>query len=316
MVLLLGQKTMLSVNCDSVDGVARRLVGARCEQRDRRLLQRQVAVGKLFGPEAVQAAGEQRDDILRPSRRVGVRVDQRQVAGVGVADIERDADQLGLAAVGEERLASFGATDEAVLKGADAVETGAMGTFVDPTLELHRITNLDHGDQPAAHVGITEVETVALAAGDVRSPRPGEAVGLLLLEHRRLLELAGPGLHGVAELVGQHHRHRRLAELIDQLGQQLGVVVDHEVAFDAVEGVALHVDVAGVLRGATPGDALRAVGVGGVDAALQRLELGAVQRRELLLPVLGDVAERGGEVAVVVVGLVLAAEVDDTLLHG
>ena len=119
------------------------------------------------------------------------------------------------------------------------------------------------------------------------------------------LELVGAGLHGVAELVGQHHGDRRLPEIVDELRQQLGVVVDHEVAVDAVEGVALHVEVRG-LRCAASRDRFGSLRVRGVDAAGKGGELAAVERRELLRPERLDVAERGGEVAVVAAAGLLA----------
>ena len=119
--------------------------------------------------------------------------------------------------------------------------------------ELDGIADLDHGDQPAADVVVGELDDVALAACDVRRPRAGEAVGLLLFEDRRLPELVGPELHGMAELVRQHDGDRRLTELVDELRQQVGVVVGHEVAVDAVERVALHVARRGVCGVPQPG---------------------------------------------------------------
>jgi hypothetical protein len=84
----------------------------------------------------------------------------------------------------------------------------------DLTSELQRVANLDHRDEPTADVFVRERQHIVLAAGDVRRPCPGEAVGLLLFEDRRLVELVGPRLHSMAELVGQHHRNGTLAELV------------------------------------------------------------------------------------------------------
>ena len=130
-----------------------------------------------------------------------------------------------------------------------------------------------------------------------------------------LLGLVGAELDGVAELVGEHHSHGRLAELGDELRQQFGVVVCHEIAVEAVEGVALHIDVERLRRAAT-GDRLDTIRIRGVDASRERRERAAVHGGELLLPECLDVAERGGQVAVVAVVDVVGAEVDDPFLDG
>ena len=167
---------------------------------------------------------------------------------------------------------------EAVLERADPIEPGAVrvrSSIWPPSCTGSRTWII--GDQPAADVVVGEVDHVALAAGDVRRPGAGEAVGLLLLEDRRLVELAGAGLDGVAELVGQHDADGGLAELVDELGQQLGVVVDDEVAVAAVERVALDVGVRRLRRCRSRGSA-RSLRIGGVDARPTAAGIGCRRR--------------------------------------
>ncbi|MCB0956042.1 MAG: aminopeptidase P family N-terminal domain-containing protein, partial [Ilumatobacter sp.] len=143
-------------------------------------------------------------------------------------------------------------------------------------------------------------------------PCPGEAVRLLLLEDGRLVPPAvHAGLHGVAELMGQHHAHGLLAQLRHQCGQQLLVVVGHEVAEDAVERVHLDVGVlGGGAVGTATGDGFLPAGVGGEHATGERLErLPAHHLREGAGPERLDVAEHGREEAVVVPCLLRGTEV-------
>ena len=95
---------------------------------------------------------QQRDDVGRAVGRVGIGIDEGQVATVRIAGLERDVDELVFAALGEEGLAALRTAVEPVLKGADAIEAGAVRVLVDLPAELHRIADLDHRDQTAADV--------------------------------------------------------------------------------------------------------------------------------------------------------------------
>ncbi len=149
----------------------------------------------------------------------------------------------------------------------------------------------------------------------MRRPGAGEAVGLLFFEDGGLPGLVSSKLNSVAELVGEHHGDGGLAELGDELRQQFGIVVCHEIAVETVERVALHILVER-LRCAATGDRLDAIRIRGVDAPGERGERAAVDGGELLLPECLDVAERCGQVAVVAVVDVVGAEVDDPFLNG
>ena len=219
-----------------------------------------VRVGQL-GPEEVEARGDQGDDVVRARGGVGVGVDDREVAAERVAGIERDVDHRRDPVLGEERRAPLRAAVEAVLERADSVEARAMGEWVVEPGALEWVADVDHRDEPGAYVGVVEADHVARARGDMRGPRPGEAVGLLLLQHAGLLPLAGACLDGVPELVCEHDGHGLLAEQVDEIGQALGVVVGHEVAVDAVERGALeHVLVGRSRASRSPGWVRRAPG--------------------------------------------------------
>ena len=101
------------------------------EQGQRRRGQGEVAGASCCGPEPVEVlSGSSVTTSTGPS--VGrVRIDQRQVARWGRLRVERDVDQLVLAALGEERLAALGTAEETVLERADAIEAGAVRALVD-----------------------------------------------------------------------------------------------------------------------------------------------------------------------------------------
>lgn len=75
-------------------------------------------------------------------------------------------------------------------------------------------------------------------------PATGEAVGLQLLGHRARGEV-GPGLYGMAPLVGEHDRNDEITEFRLQFGEKRFGVPCHHILAGAVEGVAR--DVAGGL---------------------------------------------------------------------
>ena len=246
--------------------------------------QREVAGRELRRPVPGEVLGQQRDDVGRAVGRVGIGIDERQVAIVRVARVERDVDELVFTVLGEEGLAALRAADEAVLERADAIEARCRASSrrsVPPNCTGSR-TWIIAIRPPLMSLSVNLMTSLS-PRDDVRRPRPGEAVGLLFFEDGRLLELVGAELHGMPELVGQHDRDSGLPELIDELRQQVGVVVDHEVAVDAVEGVVLDVEVRGLGRAAAR-DRLGPLGVGGVDPAGERREVAAVQARKLLLP--------------------------------
>ena len=118
---------------------------------------------------------------------------------------------------------------EAVLEGADPVEGRAVGERVDrrrwcPAGSRTKIMALSAFLRSSSENG----SVGALAPSDVGDPGAGEAVGLLLHVDRLVL-VAGAGLDGVTPFVGEHDADRDVAELIDELGDELGVVVGDEV---------------------------------------------------------------------------------------
>ena len=75
----------------------------------------------------------------------------------------------------------------------------------------------------------------------MRDPRAGETVGLELLVDGRLIGVTGAVLDGVAPLVREHERDGEVAEVVEELREELCIVVHDEVAAEAVEGVSLRV---------------------------------------------------------------------------
>ena len=136
-------------------------------------------------------------------------------------------------------------------------------------------------------------------------PRAGEAVGLLL-EHDGGAVDPGPLLDGMAPLVGHDHgEHVATAVLVVDRREQGLIVEGHEVAFGAVEGVALDVVEAGLglaAAGHAPGPLLHRP-----DAALEIAVRRAVDDGEGRPPVRLDVDDGGAERVVVGLRRALAA---------
>ena len=108
------------------------------------------------------------------------------------------------------------------------------------------------------------------AARATHAPAKQSACCSVVIVGSATLEIAGAGLDGVAELVGQDDAEDRRPELLGQPVEHalLAVVVDHEVALLAVEGrVLTDLLVRRLLAGAASRDRIGALGIGGVHAS-------------------------------------------------
>ena len=189
---------------------------------------------------------------------------------------ERIIEQLG---------APFDTLGEPDLERPDPVERRSVAAL-DELVQTDGVAHLRHGDEAVADVGVAERHDARLAPAHPRRPGAGEAVGLLLGVDRRqaAVELAGPRLDRMAELVGEHDPDRARPVLPGELGEQpvVAVVVDDEVALAAVERHELLDVLVGGAGLAATRQVVGAVRVRGVHPAAQRLEGIAVDRRVLL----------------------------------
>ena len=119
----------------------------------------------------------------------------------------------------------------------------------------------EHAAERRIEAALGQAELIAVAVAHPLGPSAGEAVGLLLEIHGRGTSVreAQLVLHGVAPLVGQHHRHRIAAELLVQLGEQVLVVEGDELALGAIERVTGQILVGGLLAGPACGGRIGAV---------------------------------------------------------
>ena len=113
--------------------------------------------------------------------------------------------------------AVLGAPLEALLQRTDPVEPGAVRVGV-----VDRAAGLvpeldDRGQRGVERVGLEELRQPARVVDEVGQPRAGEAVGLLLHDHRRLVD-ADLELRHVAPLVGEHDGRCDRPEPLAQLG--------------------------------------------------------------------------------------------------
>ena len=92
-------------------------------------------------------------------------------------------------------------------------------------------------------LAVDEVGEAARVVEQVGEPRAGEAVGLLLHDHRRLVD-ADLELRDVAPLVGEHDGRRDRAEPLAELGDELLVVPHDGDALGARRGEGVALDVA------------------------------------------------------------------------